>query len=153
MDDPLPPDQSHGSQTSQSQALYTLHGVVVATVLGSLAAAVVIVCLNYWKLGAQALARKVAIAGGALYLLVIGLSSLLPGSLEVGLAMVAVQAGLGYALANQLQGSTIRYHVANGGRAHSNFRAAGVGLGTGFAIFFVAIFVLALFQVGAPAAA
>ncbi len=150
MSDPYEPPQSNTSRAGQSAPLYSLHGVVVATVLGSLAAAVVVVCLNYLSLGSPALARKTVLAGGAVYLLVIGLTALLPESLLIGFIMVVVQAVLGYLLANQLQGTAIRYHAANGGRLHSNFRAAGIGLLTGFAIMFVVVFAVSLFQLGTP---
>ena len=141
------PSQPPSSEPAQPVApLYTLHGVVVATVLGSLAAAVVVVCLNYLSLGSPGLARKTAIAGAIVYVLVIGLTALLPESLALASAMIVVQALLGYAFANALQGSAIRYHAAQGSPLHSNFRAAGVGLLTGVAIMFLLLFVLAVLQ-------
>ena len=146
--DPYQPPTSRTRSQGNAAPLYTLHGVVVATILGSLAAAVVIVCLNYLSLGSSSLAKKTALAGAATYLLVIGLTSLLPESLLIGSIMIVVQAVLGYLLANQLQGGAIRYHVAQGGRVHSNFRAAGIGLLTGFVIMFAVVFVATLFQVG-----
>jgi hypothetical protein len=151
MDDPYQPPTSETAQQGKLAPLYTLHGVVVATVLGSLAAAVVIVCLNYLSLGSTALARKTAVAGTAAYLLIIGFTALLPESLVVGLIMILVQAALSYLLANQLQGKAIRYHVAKGGRVHSSFRAAGIGLLTGFAIMFAVVLVATVFQLGSPA--
>ena len=146
--DPYEPPNSRTTPQGNTAPLYTLHGVVVATVLGSLAAAVVIVCLNYLSLGSASLAKKTALAGTAVYLLIIGLTALLPESLIVGSVMIVVQAALGYLLANQLQGSAIRYHVAQGRRVHSNFRAAGIGLLTGLVIMFAVVIVATLFQVG-----
>lgn len=148
MNDPYRPPTSDTTEQRQAAPLYTLHGVVVGTVLGSLAAAVVIVCLNYLSLGSPALAKKTAIGGAVVYLLVIGFTTLLPESLLVGSIMIVVQAALGYLLARQLQGNAIRYHVARGGKVHSSFRAAGIGLLTGFAIMFVVVFAATLLQVG-----
>lgn len=153
MSDPYQPPSTNPAQPVAP--LYTLHGVVVATVLGSLAAAVVVVCLNYLSLGSPALARKTAISGACVYLVVIGLTALLPQSLALAAAMIVVQALLGYALANALQGTAIRYHTAQGSPLHSNLRAAGVGLLTGFAIMFFMMFVIAVVQIvtGAPTTA
>lgn len=142
------PPASRTTQQGQVAPLYTLHGVVVGTILGSLAAAVVIVCLNYLSLGSPGLAKKTALAGGLVYLLIIGFTALLPESLVIGSIMIVVQALLGYLLANQLQGQAIRYHVTRGGKVHSNFRAAGIGLLTGFAIMFAVVLVATLFQLG-----
>ncbi len=146
--DPYQPPSSRTTPQGSTAPLYTLHGVVVATILGSLAAAVVIVCLNYLSLGSPSLAKKTALAGAAAYLLIIGLSALLPESMVIGAIMIVVQALIGYLLANQLQGRAIRYHVAQGGRVHSNFRAAGVGLLTGLVIMFTVVFVATLAQIG-----
>ena len=132
------------------RALYTLQSVVVATVLGSLLAAVVVVCLNYRSLGSPALARKTAIAGSLVYTLFIASTALLPDSLLIGFMMILVQGFLSYLIANQLQGRAIRYHVAQGGETHSVFRAAAVGILTVFAILFLVVFALTLFQVGNP---
>ena len=147
-DDPYQPPTSRTTPEAKTAPLYTLHGVVVATILGSLAAAVVVVCLNYLSLGSSGLAKKTALAGAAVYLLIIGFTALLPESLVIGSIMIVVQAALGYLLANQLQGGAIRYHVAQGGPVHSNFRAAGIGLLTGFVIMFAVVFVATLFQLG-----
>ena len=89
-------------------------------------------------------APSAALGGSMAYLLIIGFTALLPESLVIGTIMIVGQAALGYLLANQLQGTAIRYHLARGGKAHSNFRAAGIGLLTGFAIMFAVVLVATL---------
>jgi hypothetical protein len=152
MNDPYQPPTSDITRQGQSATLYSLQGVVVGTVLGSLAAAVVILCLNYLNLGSPGLAKKTALLGTVVYLLVIGFTALLPESMLIGIIMILVQAALGYLLANQLQGTAIRYHMAHGGKLHSNIRAAGMGLLTGFAIMFLVVFAVTVFQLGVPGA-
>jgi hypothetical protein len=114
--------------------LYPLPGIVLATVLGSFIAAVVLVYLNYRALGSRALARKAVIGGLVIYVSLLGLTVVLPRETYMSLLFIAVQSGLAYAIANTLQGDAIRYHVSRGGAMHSMFRAAGVGLLTGLAV-------------------
>ncbi|MFP6835743.1 MAG: hypothetical protein VB948_06495 [Pseudomonadales bacterium] len=135
MSDPYQPPTSNTQQVGQ-RALYSLQGIIVATILGSLAAAVVILYLNYRSLNAQPLAKKTAVGGIILYLLLIGLASFLPDSMLLGGAFIVIQTSVAYLAANQLQGTAIAYHRQRGGIMHSNFRAAGVGLLTGIAIIF-----------------
>lgn len=122
-------------------ALYSVHGMVVAAVLGSFAAAVVLVVLNYRALGSVALARKAAWAGALIYLALLPAAALVPPAW--GLMSVPVAQGLlAGLLGNSLQGDAIRYHLAGGGTMHSNFRAAGIAIVVACAIFGILVLTL-----------
>ncbi|HEY5681167.1 MAG TPA: hypothetical protein VIS55_13945 [Pseudomonadales bacterium] len=125
-------------------ALYPLTGVVLATVLGSFIAAVVVVYLNYRSLGSTALARKAVIGGLVVYAGLLGLTVVLPRETYMSIIFIGVQAGLAYVVANALQGDAIAYHVSRGGPIHSLLRAAGVGLLTGLAVLFALLTATAL---------
>jgi hypothetical protein len=119
--------------------LYTPHGIAIGTLLGSLAAGAVLLWLNYRALGYNALANKVAIGGGLIYLLVIGAASALPDQAVLGLLLIALQSGLAYWAAWILQGDAIAYHLGQGGSVHSLLRASGVGLLAGLAVWVVVL--------------
>jgi hypothetical protein len=136
MSDPYQPPSSN-LQRAHQPALYSLHGIVIATILGSLAAAVVLMFLNYRSLNSPALARKTALGGSVAYLVLIGLAALLPDSMLIGGLFIVVQTLLAFFAAQQLQGKAIAYHREQGGAIHSNWRAAGVAMLTGLGILFV----------------
>jgi hypothetical protein len=136
MSDPYQPPSSNVHNAKQA-TLYSLQGIVVATLLGSLAAGVVILYLNYRSLGSRALAEKMAIGGIVVYLILMGIATLLPNSMLLGSVITFIQTGAAYLAARQLQGGAIAYHRQGGGAIHSNLRAAGVGLMTGLVIFFL----------------
>ncbi|MDH3643766.1 MAG: hypothetical protein OES38_16800 [Gammaproteobacteria bacterium] len=136
MSDPYQPPSSNIQRRGQP-ALYSLHGIVIATILGSFAAAVVILYLNYRSLNHQSLATKAAVGGTAAYLVLISIAAFLPESMMLGGAFIIIQTSLAYFAASRLQGSAIAYHRERGGAMQSNLRAAGVGLLTGLAFIFV----------------
>lgn len=142
MSDPTPirPGPTDGGRP----ALYSLNGVVLATILGSFIAAVVLVYLNYKTLGSAALARKAVIGGLLIYVVLLGITMVLPREPYVSVLFIFVQSGLAYAIANTLQGEAIRYHVSSGGPTYSLLRAAGVGLLTGIAVLFALLAVTTL---------
>jgi len=146
MTDPYEPPSSNVQQAHQP-ILYSLQGVVIATILGSLAAAVVILVLNYRSLNSAQLARKTAIGGTVIYLLLIGIAALVPDTMWLGAVFIVVQTSLAYFAASRLQGSAIAYHRKRGSAMYSNFRAAGVGLLTGVALLFVFLLLGTLFAV------
>jgi len=136
MSDPYQPPSSRVSRPGDV-GLYPVQGIVVGTVLGSLAAAIVMLSLNYRTLGNAGLAKKIAVWGGIVYVLLIALTSLLPGSMAINLLVISGQAVIAYVVAEQLQGAAIRYHRTHGRPLHSMLRAAGVGLLTGMVLIFV----------------
>ena len=109
MSDPYQPPTSNTQQVGQP-ALYSLQGIIVATILGSLAAAVVILYLNYRSLNAQSLAQKTAVGGIIFYLLLIGVAALLPDSMLLSGVFIVVQTAVAYMVAHRLQGTAIAYH-------------------------------------------
>jgi len=138
MSDPYQPPTSNTQQVGQ-RALYSLQGIIIATILGSLAAAVVILYLNYRSLNAQSLAQQTAVGGIIFYLLLIGVAAFLPDSMLLSGVFIVIQTAVAYLAAHRLQGTAITYHRQRGGIMHSNFRAAGVGLLTGIAIIFALV--------------
>ncbi len=136
MADPYqPPEAQLGA--GRGATLYSVNGVVIGTVLGSLAAGLFMMYLNYRALGKAALARKLAVWGSVIYVVLISLSALIPGTMSVSLIVIVAQAALAYFVAESLQGAAIRYHAQHQGALHSGFRAAGVGLLTGLALIFL----------------
>ncbi len=111
-----------------SQPLYSLDGIVIGTLLGSLIAGIYMVMHNYITLGSVGLARQTLVVGGVLYAMVICASWLAPPSLWLALAFALGQAGLAYLLASRLQGASISYYAQRGEPIHGLFRAALVGL-------------------------
>ncbi|MEM8767970.1 MAG: hypothetical protein AAGE43_11025 [Pseudomonadota bacterium] len=138
MTDSVQPDPS---RPIASAPLYDLRGVLVGTLLGSLAGGVVLVYLNYLALGKAELARSVAIWGSGLFLGLILIGSFTPGNLTVALLSLVVQLVIAWFLTDRLQGDAIRYHEAQGGAMHGLGRAAAVGFLTGLAIFFLFLLV------------
>lgn len=142
MSDPsqLPdPPPMRSNPSSEKIALYPVHGIVISTMLCSLAAAVVMLYFNYRALGNDSLARKIAFGGGGLYLLLILLSSQFAPSLTFALVAMVVQGTIAYFLATMLQGAAISYHREHGGIIHSNLRSVMVGFVTGFALLFLLV--------------
>lgn len=130
---PQPPD------SSSAAGLYSVQGIVISTMLCSLAAAVFMLYSNYRSLGNPSLARKIAFGGGLLYLLLISASSALAPTLGLALGAMVIQGGIAYFLASTLQGEAINYHREHGGLIYSNFRAVMVGLITGFVLLFLLV--------------
>jgi MFS family permease len=156
MSDPvqLPPPRQPGAAGSGA-GLYSVSGIVVGTFISSLAAGIVMLYLNYRALGKAKLARTVAIWGTAIFVVIQVVASFAPTELEdleqrpmrflvFGLTFAVLQSAIAYFLANRLQGAAIRYHRESGGRVYSDWRAAGVGLLTGMALWFIIINILAI---------
>ncbi len=137
-------DQPSSAGTGDAP-LYGPRGIIIGTILGSLAAGVLMISLNYLALGRANLARSVGLAGIAVFLAFIGLTFLVPQTLGVALLLSVVQALIAYFLVDRLQGAAIAYHMSHGGRMHSSVRAALVGFLTGTTLFFVLIMLTALY--------
>jgi len=132
--------------SSPSAPLYSIRGIVIGTILGSLAAGVLMISLNYLALGRANLAKSVGLAGVAIFLAFIGLTFLLPQTLAMALLFSAIQAFIAYFLVDRLQGPVIAYHTEHGGPMHSSVRAALVGFLTGTSLFFILVMLGALWM-------
>jgi len=152
MSDPYQPPAPQHHQ-ARGGSLYSVQGVVIASVLGSLAAGVVMLYLNYRTLGKVVLAQRWALWGAAIYVVLILVATFLPNTTILVVAYNVFQAVVAYFLASQLQGAAITYHAAQGGSLHSNLRAAGVGLLTGLLLLFLLVFSASLWAVYTGAAA
>ena len=108
--------------------LYSLDGIVIGTVIGSLVAGVYMIVHNYIALGSVRLARHSLLAGMFLYGVKILLLSAVPLHSWVWLGFIFGPAGLLYLLASRLQGPSIRYHVERGVAVHGLLRWVLVGL-------------------------
>jgi len=116
--------------------LYSLHGIVIGTLLGSVLAGTYMVMHNYIVLGYVGLVRHTIIGGLLLFGITIAVSWIVPANI-LGILIYAIgQAGLAYLLARRLQGAGISYYVANGGSTHSILRAVLIGVATGFVMLF-----------------
>ena len=114
-----------------ARPLYSLDGIVVATVLGSFIAGVFMVAANYMALGSDALAKRTFLRGLVIYVAIIVLTMFMPNSLWIGVVFMFVQAALAFFLAQQLQGPVLQYHKAQGVAFHGLLRSAIVGIFAG----------------------
>jgi len=123
--------------------LYTVRGIVIGTVIGSLAAGIFMLAMNYLALGSVTLAKKTAAIGLTLFLILIGATLLFPTqNVGVTIAATILQALVAYAAAEQLLGDSLRYHAAqNPACLHSPLRAAAVGLITALMVFSLLVLV------------
>ena len=129
------------SAAPSDKRLYSVNGMVLGAVLGSLAAALYMAAHNYIALGNPALARRVLRDGLILYGLLLLVGLLTPAALVWALTFMALQGGLTWLFAERLQGPSIAYHQQAGGRLHSMGRAALVGVCTAFLVFFLFVVV------------
>lgn len=129
------------------RSLYTLDGIVIGTLLGSLIAGIYMMMSNYVTLGSARLARQTLTVGMAVYVLVLLASLAAPPSFLVALIFALGQALLAYLLASRLQGASIRYYAERGTQLHGLFRSALVGLLAGVLAFTVLLFLYLLFSV------
>jgi len=136
------PSQQHNTD----MPLYSVRGIIIATILGSIAAGVLMIALNYVALGREHLAKTVGLAGIGIFLGFIGITLLLPQSLTVAFLFTAGQAFIAYFVADRLQGAAIAYHSEHGRPMHSSLRAALVGFLTGTTLFFMLILLTALYM-------
>jgi len=154
MSDSYQPPSQPGTSTGVS--LYSVRGIVIGTIVGTLPAGIVMMFLNYRALGRNNLAKTITAWGTAVFIMIMVIASFIPPSdtvglfLSYGLLFTVIQAVIAYFLADRLQGAAIRYHQENSGAMYSSPRAAAVGFLTGFILMFVMINVMAILG-GAPA--
>jgi hypothetical protein len=142
MSDPYQPPSSQ--QRLTDKPLYSTVGIVFGTFIGSLAAGVVMMYLNYRTLGRDNLAKMIAIWGSAIFLVVTVIASFVPFNLAYGLLFAILQSAIAFFLADRLQGDALRYHQDNAGAMHSVLRAAGVGFLTGMVLAFISLNIAAI---------
>ena len=140
------PYQPPGSRVGQTRGgpLYSVRGIVVGTILGSLAAGVVMMYLNYRALGNFDLAAKVVRWGIGLFAVLTATASFLPANPLFNIGYIVLQGAIAFFFAANLQGSAIRFHEQQNGSMHSTLRAAGVGLLVALAFGFVLVVALTL---------
>ncbi len=138
-----PPDSELG--VSRGKSIYSVNGILIATFIGSLAAGIFLIYLNYLNLGYDKLAKLTVRWGVVGYMLIIALASMVPSSLMFVVVFTVLQTGLAGFAADRLQGVAINYHREQGGTIYSPLRAAGVGVFTGL-LFTVLYFLLISLQ-------
>ena len=124
--------------------MYSIVGIVIGTFIGSLAAGIVMMYLNYRSLGRDNLAKMIAIWGSAIFVVVTVVASFVPFNLAYGLLFAILQSAIAFFLADRLQGDAIRYHRDNAGAMHSELRATGVGFLTGMVLAFISLNIAAI---------
>ncbi len=132
-----PPDSELG--TSSGKSLYSIRGILIATILGSLAAGIFLIYLNYLSLGYNKLAKLTIRWGVVAFMLISALAYQMP---SYGALFIVLQTGLAGIAADRLQGAAINYHREHGGAMHSPLRAAGIGVLAGIAALFTLVFLL-----------
>lgn len=112
--------------------LYNARAVILATVLGSLAAGVYMLFANYRQLGYPKLALWVALAGWFIYLILIVATSFFPpNSVPVALSFFVLQTAIAYGALQLLQAQALAYHAQHQGKFHSLWTAVTVALVAG----------------------
>ncbi len=127
--------------------LYSLDGIVIGTLLGSLIAGIYMMLHNYLTLGSPRLAKQTLFVGLSLYGIVLIASAFAPPQPTIALIFAIGQAGAAYLAARLLQGPSIAYYVKQGTEVHGLFRSALVGLMAGIFSFFVALVLYALMNI------
>lgn len=125
------------SATPPEKRLYSVNGMVLGAVLGSLAAALYMAAHNYIALGKPLLAKRILRDGLILYCALMLVGLLAPAALGWALVFMVVQGGLTWFAATHLQGPSIEYHQQAGGQLHSMLRSVLVGVCTAFIILFL----------------
>lgn len=137
---------------SSEVKLYNARAVILATVLGSLAAGVYMLFANYRQLGYPKLALWVALAGWFIYLILIVATSFFPpNSMPVALGFFVLQTAIAYGALQILQAQAIAYHEQHQGKFHSLWTAVTVALIAGGVLLIVTLLnanLLASFGVG-----
>ncbi len=143
------PYRTPGSElgNARRKPVYSIGGILAATVLGSLAAGIFLIFSNYMSLGNTRLAKLTLVWGLAGYALIIASASVLPNSPTLGALFIVLQTGLAGILADRLQGRAIEYHREHGGLMHSPLRAAGIGVLTGMVVLFVLVVLLLMWTI------
>ena len=124
--------------------LYSLDGIVIGTLLGSLIAGIYMMVHNYLTLGSTRLAKQTLVFGLFCYGVVLIVSALAPAKPTLALIFAISQAGVAYLVARLLQGPSILYYAKQGATIHGLFRSALVGLLAGVVSFFIALVLYAL---------
>jgi len=137
MQEPLPEDRRRSDVR-----LYGPHAAAIATIMGTMLAAVLLIWLNYQAMGRPDLARRAGWIGIGLQVLMLGVGALMPNNFALAMAMLFVQVAAAFWGTRFLQGDAIAWHLERGGTLHSPWRAMGLGLLVGFAIFFVLVLAL-----------
>ncbi len=126
-----------------NKRLYSVNGMVVGAVLGSLAAAIYMAAYNYVALGQPTLAKRIVQIGIILYGAILLLAMTLPESQWVMLPLALLQTGMAWFLASRLQGLAIDHHRQAGGQVQGWVQVVLVSLATGAALLFL-VFIVAL---------
>lgn len=133
--------------TRVKRPLYSIDGIVIGTLLGSLIAGIYMMMSNYLTFGSARLARHTLTGGMVLYALVLLVSWAAPPTFWAAPVFALGQALLAYLFASRLQGTSIRYYAERGAPLHGLFRAALVGLLAGVLSLTLLLVLYALFAI------
>lgn len=125
--------------------LYSLSGVVIVSIFGSILAGGILMGLNYQRLGKTKEAKKTY--GYTVIATLVGSFTammLADDSSATSFAASSVVA-LGWVM-HRLQGPMIAHHLANHGVMESNWKAFGITFLVATGVFILLIFILALFS-------
>lgn len=102
--------------------------MVIATIFGSLAAAVYMLYANYRTLGYPKLAVRIAFVGWVIYAGLIFATSRFPtNSSTTMIGFAVLQAVIAYGACQVLQGQALTYHAQHSGSFHSIWTAITIG--------------------------
>jgi len=116
------------SEPSPQTPLYSPMQVGCATALGAPIAGCWLMASNFRELGEPVAARRTLVWGGVFTVLALALAQFLPDGFP-STALPVAYTFVVYRLAKQHQGTAFEQHLAAGGRKHSFWRAAGIGVG------------------------
>jgi hypothetical protein len=111
---------------TKPKQLYSRAGVTIATFIGMPLAGCLLLAANYRQLENTRAALKCIIWGAAVSIMLLVGAYFLPDSTPNSVVPIAYTIAM-FNLATRLQGNIFTTHLQNGGRAASNWKAAGVG--------------------------
>ncbi|MEO7033178.1 MAG: hypothetical protein ABI548_04935 [Polyangiaceae bacterium] len=121
--------------------LYSPGQVALATFLGSPIAGCWLLAANYAVLGERDARRRTLVYGAIATVVVLAIAFVLPEHVPNVVLPAAYTATL-REIANRRQGKLFNAHIQRGGRKHSNWRVAGIGLAWLAAVLVAVVIVL-----------
>ena len=108
--------------------LYSLKGLVLATIIGSMLSAAVLIYLNYAALGRKRSGLQIFAFIVVSWALVLGASLFIPDFPGAIIISMAIQAYLTLVIGNKLFGNTYAKFEENSGTYYSLWRCAGIAI-------------------------
>ena len=118
--------------------LFSIWSIILATIFGAPVAGGIVMAINYKRLGFPGKATHAVVWSAVATAVILAIAVFMPEDIHIpNMAFVIPQLVVMYLLAKTLQGPAMETHQAQGGPCASAWLAAGIGLLSMIAIFFV----------------